>query len=193
MSSCQFDLMCASSALSSPTTDSAAPYIGEESTTRPPASENVRRTSRSGARAPGSPRTSKVCQVPMPMAGSSSPETGMRLAMMRDCGKAGVTAAAATAARSAPETRTTATRRITVLSSQFAGRRRSSLGGPPHQSRPLNPDRRTRGCSGPSLPRTQRHSTNSCPRQSADPTGRFANRPRTSRTTVVQAADTPIR
>src|SRR5256885_371453 len=61
----------------SPTTDSAAPYIGEESTTRPPRPTNCRRTSLSGARSAAEAPTSKVRHVPTPTVGIRSPLDGM--------------------------------------------------------------------------------------------------------------------
>src|SRR2546430_169273 len=58
--------------LSSPTTRSAFPYIGEVSIARPPPAEKRRTTSiRAGF------DRSNVCQVPRPMAGSSSPLVGI--------------------------------------------------------------------------------------------------------------------
>jgi len=59
----------------SPMTCSARPYIGDESTTRPPSFTNVRRTSAKGADCAGS--TSNVCHVPSPITGSFSPEEGI--------------------------------------------------------------------------------------------------------------------
>src|SRR3989442_1010221 len=61
----------------SPTTDSAAPYIGEESTTRPPSSAKRWRTSLSGARSVAEAPTSKVRHVPSPTAGIFSRLDGM--------------------------------------------------------------------------------------------------------------------
>src|SRR5688572_30919981 len=65
-----------SSAASSPTTLSARPYIGEESTMRPPSSTNRCSTWRSGARAAPA-ATSKVCQVPSPITGTVSLDDGI--------------------------------------------------------------------------------------------------------------------
>lgn len=56
-----------------PVVSSERPYIGDESMTRHPASKKASVTSRSG----NSSRVSKVCQVPRPMTGSSSPLFGM--------------------------------------------------------------------------------------------------------------------
>src|SRR5690349_21244674 len=71
-----------SSAMRSPATDSAAPYMGEESTTLPPAFENAASTSRNGARSAAPAPTLNTCQVPRPTAGSSSPEEGILRVMM---------------------------------------------------------------------------------------------------------------
>ena len=57
-------------------TASAFPYIGELSINDPPLSNNVRSTSLSGSRSEADAPTSKVCQVPHPTAGSSSPVDG---------------------------------------------------------------------------------------------------------------------
>ena len=67
----------------SPTTPSAAPYIGEVSITEPPASNSTLRTSASGARSSGLAPTSKVRQVPQPTTGSISPEEGILRWCMR--------------------------------------------------------------------------------------------------------------
>src|SRR5215831_5593383 len=67
----------ASSRARSPTTDSAAPYIGDESTTRPPSSTRLLSTSRSGARSASPPPTSNTRHVPNPTAGIVSPLAGM--------------------------------------------------------------------------------------------------------------------
>ena len=56
---------------------SAAPYIGEESTSRPPSSTKRRSTSRKGSRCPGRGPTSNVRHVPSPTAGTVSPVDGM--------------------------------------------------------------------------------------------------------------------
>ena len=58
-------------------------------------------SSRSEARADGSLPTSKVCQVPTPMIGKGSPVDGMRFVMMPPCAADGLSAPAATRARSA--------------------------------------------------------------------------------------------
>src|SRR2546422_731287 len=93
----------ARSAARSPTTDSAAPYIGEESTTRPPSSARSFRTSRSGARSVGDAPTSKVRHVPSPTAGIVSPLDGMGRARGAGEALAGAgRAAAAAISRSHP-------------------------------------------------------------------------------------------
>jgi sigma-B regulation protein RsbQ len=56
----------------SPRTFSDRPYIGDESTSRPPSFTNSLSTARIGARATSDGPTSKVCQVPRPMRGSCS-------------------------------------------------------------------------------------------------------------------------
>src|SRR5438132_539940 len=66
-----------SSAPRSPTTPSAAPYIGDESITRPPSSKKRCRTSLSGSRGAADAPTSKVRDVPRPTAGIVSPPCGM--------------------------------------------------------------------------------------------------------------------
>src|SRR2546422_5978708 len=66
-----------SSAPRSPTTPSAAPYIGDESITRPPSSKKRCRTSLSGSRGAADALTSKVRHVPRPTAGIVSPPCGM--------------------------------------------------------------------------------------------------------------------
>src|SRR5436309_3298031 len=66
-----------SSAPRSPTTPSAAPYIGDESITRPPSSKKRCRTSLSGSRGAADAPTSKVRHVPRPTAGIVSPPCGM--------------------------------------------------------------------------------------------------------------------
>src|SRR5581483_10846092 len=71
-----------SSAARSPATVSDRPYIGEESRTVPPARTNSWSTARSGSRAALVAPTSKVCQVPRPMAGSSSPVFGTAFRMI---------------------------------------------------------------------------------------------------------------
>ena len=58
------------SASTSPTISSARPYIGDESTTRPPAARNCRITSTCAVRFPGS--TSNACHVPSPTVGMAS-------------------------------------------------------------------------------------------------------------------------
>src|SRR5438552_89243 len=65
-----------SSDASAPTTPSAAPYIGDESITRPPSSTNRRKTSRRGSRSAVVAPTSNVCHVPRPTAGIVSPLDG---------------------------------------------------------------------------------------------------------------------
>ena len=67
------------SASRSPTTCSDEPYMGEESIVLPPASNRTRRTSLNGLRAAASAPTSKVCQVPRPTIGNSSPVFGIGL------------------------------------------------------------------------------------------------------------------
>ena len=57
-------------------TASAFPYIGELSINNPPLSNNVRSTFLSGSRSEADVPTSKVCQVPHPTTGSSSPVDG---------------------------------------------------------------------------------------------------------------------
>ena len=86
----------------SPTTDSAAPYIGEESTTRPPRPTNCRRTSLSGARSAAEAPTSKVRHVPTPTVEIRSPLDGMGDCRIEDAApaRAGPAAAAATISRS---------------------------------------------------------------------------------------------
>jgi hypothetical protein len=64
-------------AAKSPITDSDRPYIGEESTTVPPESENARSTSESGARSASDEPISNVCHEPMPIIGMDSPEDGI--------------------------------------------------------------------------------------------------------------------
>ena len=66
-----------SSAESSPTTCSAAPYIGEASTTVPPSSTSVRKVSRAAARSRPLRGTSNASQVPSPTAGMRSPVRGI--------------------------------------------------------------------------------------------------------------------
>src|SRR2546426_9520334 len=66
-----------SSAPRSPTTPSAAPYIGDESITRPPSWKKRCRTSLSGSRGAADAPTSKVRHVPRPTAGIVSPPCGM--------------------------------------------------------------------------------------------------------------------
>ena len=61
----------------SPTTPSAAPYIGELSITEPPASNNDRSTSTSGARCCGDAPTSKVAPC-------AAADDGQALAGRRD-------------------------------------------------------------------------------------------------------------
>ena len=56
----------------SPTTVSAAPYIGDESITEPPLSNRIRRTSSSWVRSAGPWPTSKVRHVPQPTSGSGA-------------------------------------------------------------------------------------------------------------------------
>jgi hypothetical protein len=65
-------------AISAPTTSSDDPYIGEESTTRPPAARNARRISPRVRRAADSaPPTSNVSHVPSPTTGIASPLAGI--------------------------------------------------------------------------------------------------------------------
>jgi hypothetical protein len=71
-----------SSAMRAPATASEVPYMGDESTTFP---FNRRTTSRNWARAAASAPTSKVCQVPTPIAGNASPVEGIFFAITR-CG-----------------------------------------------------------------------------------------------------------
>jgi hypothetical protein len=61
---------------------SERPYIGDESTSRPPSSTKAPRTSSRGARAVGLEPTSKVCQVPSPTTGTVSPVEGIRRVRM---------------------------------------------------------------------------------------------------------------
>src|SRR5713226_8376435 len=65
------------SAARSPTTDSAAPYIGEESITRPPSSTSRSSVCLRGSRSPADAPTSNARHVPSPTAGSVSPLDGM--------------------------------------------------------------------------------------------------------------------
>src|ERR671918_106030 len=67
------------SAARSPTTLSDLPYIGDESTTLPPKRTNSRKTSLSGSREDFPEPTSKVCQVPRPMADNDSSVFGIGL------------------------------------------------------------------------------------------------------------------
>src|SRR5690242_12384017 len=60
----------------SPTTASARPYMGEESTMRPPPSMRRRSTSPRAARNAASLPISKLCQVPSPITGIASPLDG---------------------------------------------------------------------------------------------------------------------
>src|SRR5256886_15865678 len=66
-----------SSSASWPDTDSAEPYIGELSITRPPRSTSAFSASRACAFAAVPPATSNACHVPSPTAGIVSPVFGM--------------------------------------------------------------------------------------------------------------------
>src|SRR5581483_5365016 len=68
----------ASSSTRSPTTSSEWPYFGELSIIDAPPSTSARSTARNGARSRSASPTSKLCQVPRPITGSSSPLLGMR-------------------------------------------------------------------------------------------------------------------
>src|SRR5262249_29201014 len=72
-----FEPTC-SSVASWPVTDSAEPYMGEVSMTRPPSATKTRRVSFASAMPRPSPPTSKACQVPKPTAGRGSDVLGMR-------------------------------------------------------------------------------------------------------------------
>src|SRR5690606_27844124 len=72
----------------SPTTCSERPYIGEESTTEPPASTSRPSTSPSSARSAAFGPTSKVCHVPTPTTGSRSPLDGIGRVSSADLGAA---------------------------------------------------------------------------------------------------------
>src|SRR5687768_8867539 len=61
----------------SPRTCSARPYMGEESTTRPPSLAKSASTSSSGCRSAAPGPTSNTCHVPRPTTGSFSPDDGM--------------------------------------------------------------------------------------------------------------------
>ena len=61
----------------SPTTFSASPYMGDESTSVPPSLTKLRNTSSSGARSAAAEPALKTRAVPSPIAGSFSPEEGM--------------------------------------------------------------------------------------------------------------------
>ena len=61
----------------SPNTSSDRPYIGEESTSRPPNPANAASTSSSGARSASAAPTSNVCHVPSPITGTASPDDGI--------------------------------------------------------------------------------------------------------------------
>ena len=62
--------------IEAPMVSSEAPYMGDESTSRPPASKNARRISPRARRAAASV-TSKVIHVPKPTGGKRSPEDGI--------------------------------------------------------------------------------------------------------------------
>ena len=98
----------------SPTTASAAPYIGEVSITEPPASNRTLSTSASGARSSGRRPTSKVRQVPQPTMGSISPEEGILRWCMRVPVCARVPPAASTVAPASPSK----VERVKVMSCQ---------------------------------------------------------------------------
>src|SRR6516164_9749736 len=68
----------ASAPARSPTADSAAPYIGDEPTTRPPLSTSPFSTSLSGARSDSELPTSNTRHVPNPTTGIDSPLEGIR-------------------------------------------------------------------------------------------------------------------
>src|SRR5215831_1318714 len=77
-----------SSAASAPHTDSAEPYIGELSTTRPPRSTRALSASRACAVSAALPETSKACQVPSPTAGIVSPDLGIDRSRIRSAARA---------------------------------------------------------------------------------------------------------
>src|SRR4030095_14078469 len=87
------------SAARSPATDSAVPYIGEESITRPPSSTNRCTSVLRGARSGGAGPTSNVRQVPRPTAGIASPLDGMGRVRIDEAARAGEGPAAAAALR----------------------------------------------------------------------------------------------
>jgi len=60
-----------------PSTSSLLSYMGDESTSLPPAAKKPRSTSARTARAAASAPASKASQVPRPMAGSFSPLAGI--------------------------------------------------------------------------------------------------------------------
>ena len=90
---------------SSPTTSSAAPYIGDESMSVPPRSKNAFRTGASASRSGPGP-ASNVREVPSPTTGSSSPVEGIRFLIgVRDADRAGVGTIDAAAAIPSPATK----------------------------------------------------------------------------------------
>src|SRR5262249_58205029 len=82
----------------SPTTDSAAPYIGDESTTRPPVSTSPFSTSLSGARSDSDLPTSNTRHVPNPTTGIDSPIEGIGQLRQGDAAQDGEGRATAAAA-----------------------------------------------------------------------------------------------
>jgi hypothetical protein len=83
-------------ASSAPITSSEVPYMGDESTRRPPAAKNARRMSpRTRRAALSAPPTSNVIQVPSPTTGIFSPVEGTARAWSAGaCAIAGSIAAA---------------------------------------------------------------------------------------------------
>src|SRR5207244_1407530 len=71
-------------AASSPTTPSARPYIGEESTTRPPCLTNRESTSASCVLFAGVRSTSNTLHVPRPITGNFSPDDGIERISIAD-------------------------------------------------------------------------------------------------------------
>ena len=71
-------------AASSPTTPSARPYIGEESTTRPPCLTRSESTSPSCGLFAGVRSTSNTLHVPSPITGNFSPDDGIVRVIMID-------------------------------------------------------------------------------------------------------------
>jgi hypothetical protein len=71
------------------------PYIGDESTSRPPAAKKARITSADSCRPRGSLPTLNVIQVPRPTTGTCSPDDGMGLVSGAACAAGANPAAAA--------------------------------------------------------------------------------------------------